>query len=280
MKKSLSFLILISLFTLVVPDSAFAGKAFKVCLNPNTGQIKAKKKCSAKKGEVMLDGNSLGTLAIGPEGPKGDKGDPGSQGPAGAQGPKGDKGSQGPAGAPGPKGTTGATGARGQSAFDPLPPGKTITGRFFRDVSQTTSFLEIESVVSEMPGRAGSTILNSSVVLKQNSVVNAECPTLSDCLGAATLATSNSKSSLCTGTAQFPTAPSGLICVYPFVFSNISFFALMSGGNHTIAASWLFDGTVDLGQTTFDATWAYTEPSTSSLKAIDEGFSPLKRLVK
>ena len=132
------------------------------------------------------------------------------------------QGPQGPTGAQGAKGDTGETGSRGQSAFDPLPAGKTITGRFYRDVSQTTSFFEVESAVSEMPGLAGSTIANSSVVLKQNSVVNAACPTLSDCVEAGTLATSNAKSSLCTGTAQLPTAPAGLVCVYPFVFDNIT----------------------------------------------------------
>lgn len=236
--------ILIALAIAFLPSTAFAAKKFKLCRD-SSGNIFAAKTCSFKKGETEID-------------------------PAELQGPTGETGAQGPQGA------TGESGARGINAYEPLPGAVTITGRFVREASQTSVNHEIESFTVEMAARAASNIPSANVVLKLNSVVSTACPDLSDCLHATTLAASLDKSDDCEGTAAQPTAPEGVVCVYPFSFKNITSFRLQSGGSHTFFASWQLDGAADLGHTFFDATWAYTEPSADSSLASQEQFAPVE----
>lgn len=233
--------------TLVLPSTADA-RNFRVC-QLQDGRILAKKKCNARKGEVEL---SIHSVAVA-----------GAPGPQGPQGPRGPQGVQGP---------------RGESAFEVLPPGTRIIGRMAREASQTTNFFEIESTTSEMFGRAGRPIPNSSLVLKINSAVQSACPVLSDCIEPVTLSNSLSKQNLCPGTAELPAAAPGIVCVYPFAFSNIWHFRLASGGNGVLFADWLLDGQVANGATYLDATWAYVEPNTSATTAqsgTGDGYQPI-----
>jgi len=95
-----------------IPNSAFAAKKFKLCLNPDTGKIIAKRKCKKTEQEVNLSFLQDFTVAT-VQGVQGLKGDQGDAGPAGLQGTTGDSGAQGSQGDPGPQGNQGIQGPQG-----------------------------------------------------------------------------------------------------------------------------------------------------------------------
>ena len=175
-------------------------------------------------------------------------------------------------GAPGINGTNGQDGA---SAFDIMPPGTTVTGRLTRLVSQLTNREEVESTFALIPGGAGNNLSQANIVLKVNAEVMDNCDPLESCITEDTLQFALDKSALCTGTAAQPTAPPGLVCVYPFDFDNIINFAMTSGGNEYFSAEWNFAGDVDSGLTYLDATWAYTEPATGAQLRSAGQYAPL-----
>lgn len=118
--------------SLLFPSISLAAKKFRLCLNPDSGKIIAKRRCKASEQEVNIAFLQDFTVATaeGTQGPKGDQGDTGPQGPkgdtgaigpVGLQGPQGDQGESGAPGTPGAQGPQGAPGPQGPQGPQGLP---------------------------------------------------------------------------------------------------------------------------------------------------------------
>jgi hypothetical protein len=117
---------------------------------------------------------------------------------AGTPGPAGATGARGPAGA---NGANGANGPRGFSAWDTMPSGVTVTGRFY-DLS-----------------RSGAT----ATAVIHNVNFPAKAPAAPTGLGFGNDAFAQTTTDpACTGTYTAPTAPPGHVCVYLDGFSGLS----------------------------------------------------------
>ena len=155
---------------------------------------------------------------------------------------KGQTGPGGPAGAAGPAGATGPAGPRGFSAWERIPSGLTLTGRF-GGASQAAAPGELAPAIAHLPGRADQ-------VLKKG--VN-----LFFAPSASVTAGSNGPTdAACSGSIANPTAPVGKVCVYvstqnahvqfasnDYYFSD-SFFTLVltadAAGTFATPAAWAY----------------------------------------
>jgi hypothetical protein len=159
-------------------------------------------------------------------------------------GPEGPTGPAGPAGQTGSAGADGAQGPAGRGVLEPLRTGETITGGFWL---QGRAFVAGEVEADFIPLGA----------LTQDPIVTADA--FINGVGAEP----------CTGSSTTPTAPLGVLCVYPASTFNVAarqlanvtttdaarrrgFSALI-----TSAAGGTGGGSAEYG---FSAVWAYTEP--------------------
>ncbi|MET0305941.1 MAG: hypothetical protein ABW196_06905 [Solirubrobacterales bacterium] len=150
----------------------------------------------------------------GPRGPKGATGPAGPAGPvgpagtAGPQGPKGDKGDTGPKGEKGEKGDKGLKGDKG-APWTPdgtLPSGATETGAWaFGEATKGPIFVPISFAIPLAEPLDGEGCGFEGVC--EVHFINQEGKELVP-LGEPVVST------VCTGTAAAPTAPSGNLCVY------------------------------------------------------------------
>jgi hypothetical protein len=161
-----------------------------------TASAKAKKGPRGPKGATGPAGPAG---AQGPAGPAGAKGDAGANGANGAAGPTGPTGAAGAKGATGAAGATGATGAAGQAGFpDTLPSGKTETG-YWALVGAGTSGFTGTAIGFPIPLKEGGAE-GSAFAFTLTQTQNEEFGT-----------------SGCAGSAEKPTAPPGVLCVYTAV---------------------------------------------------------------
>lgn len=110
-------------------------------------------------------------------------------------------GTAGPTGATGATGPAGAAGPRGFSAWDTIPQGVTVTGRFF-DAGRTAGTTGIREENINFPARLPAPPTNWG-------------------FGADTFPFTPNDAA-CTGTFLNPTAPAGRVCVYVEHLSNFS----------------------------------------------------------
>jgi hypothetical protein len=172
---------------------AYAAKKYLIT---STKQISPSvlKQLQGKAGAAGAPGAAGVQGAQGPAGPAGPAGSGGPKGETGPAGAKGEKGATGAAGATGAKGATGASGATGFT--ETLPSGKTETGTW-----NVTLFATIEtfptaatSISFPIPLSEGS---NKAFAFDAERTQKEEFGT-----------------SGCTGSAEAPTAPKGVLCVY------------------------------------------------------------------
>ncbi len=268
MGSKISASILFALVTMAVASTAVADKVcLQTTVNKKTFKVTNKGVIAAQcpKGYTELVDTS--TL----QGPAGARGPAGAQGPAGAPGRNGAKGDTGNAGSTGPKGDKGD---RGPSAFDTIPTGTTVRGVIggipFQDSGGSP---EDSWVMQSLPAPASQPIGKADIIIARTATVTAACPTLTTCFHENEL---TKDSSVCTGTADLPTAPAGKVCIYPYRFDRM---AKVLGSNGVVRGfdsqnqpSW--QGTDDSNVygfgiyfrnlssylATFSATWAYTAP--------------------
>ena len=273
--------------SLFVSTAAQAQSPMVACANSLSGNVVVRKRCAKSEravriGDLMTQGpaGSVGPKGdTGTQGPKGDAGAQGAHGATGAQGFKGDTGVQGATGPMGPMGTQGLQGAtgvsgpqgvvgpqgavgpqgpqgiRGESAFEPIPAGRTVFGVVAADYYGSTAQTTWSSSVS-LPAAAPAPFGNEVTVVKNNTEVDNECGGAT-CLHDDELAYSNN----CTGTFTAPTAPPGWICIYPASVSNanqIRGLAVPSGSSrYGFVVRWR---NTSVGGTSLRAVWAYTAP--------------------
>ena len=153
------------------------------------------------------------------------------------RGVRGSRGPQGPAGLPGP---------RGQSALDPIAPGRTVTGHFVYDGNSPTGVTSDYAQYVALPAPARAPLTDEQVnFAPANGVIDGDVE--------------------CTGTRTNPTAPPGKVCLYLGGHATdlrIEGAALEGGGSSdAFEVRWLDDGTDD--DSFLWGTWAYTAPATS-----------------
>ena len=98
--------VVVSCLIIALPHAQAA--SLKICKTTD-GRLLVKSKCSAKKGETLLDVTAM----VGPTGQTGPQGSAGPAGATGSSGAQGAAGQTGPAGTAGPSGATGPTGPSG-----------------------------------------------------------------------------------------------------------------------------------------------------------------------
>ena len=126
--------------------------------------------------------------------------------------------------------------------------------------------MEIMSTLGSFPALSAEILPANHVILKITAAVSNACPTLSDCIEAQTLANALANSDKCPGTPEQGQAAERYVCIYPFTFNNLVQFELYGNSRSQFSADWFLNGTVNQGQTTLDAPWAYTQPSTAAFR--------------
>jgi len=232
-KTTLTAVCLVGLLISNAPDAHAKkkkrrGRKSVMCLDDITGAITGRRKC--KDGETQLDGSSLGTLALGPQGEQG------AQGNQGDQGEKGD---------------------RGLSGYNKIPALKTVKGVVGgRFMDQGMGIVTRKYMVHEtLRGEAPLLFTNENVIVKNTAAcgANPACIHVED--SAAVL------QDKCTGSFENPTAPIGIVCIYPSAISNaeeIRGYAIPNdAGRQGFALEW--EGPL-AGQSRVEATYAYKAP--------------------
>lgn len=292
MKRSLVFSAILGLAFVASTAEAQPKPPRFACVNRGSGAIELRTKC--RTGEERLSTKTLAAMTIGVQGPQGPAGLPGARGemgpigpqgpvgPAGAQGeigpvgPRGETGPQGPMGARGevgPAGARGETGAqgpvgprgevgpqgpigpRGPSAFETMPSGTTVYGAVgaLMQVTGANQTVGATESLHAMPTTAHS---NASIIVANTNAVDSECG------GRTCLADEEfSRSALCTGTIDSPSAPPGYLCIYPAGAENaknIRATALPNDrGSFGFYLRWDSHGA---GGTSVRGVWAYQAP--------------------
>lgn len=270
-------------------QSAAYAQRMVACTNIN-GTILVKRRCSATEQRLSVS-QLKSTSIVGPRGEQGAQGERGEQGPqgapgvqgpqgpmgpigpSGAQGAQGERGergergltgpqgipgltgAQGQVGAQGPQGPVGPMGPRGESAFNTIPAGRTVygvVGGEFRNTVENAEWVTLSS----LPAMAPIAFNDQQVIIKNNTVVDNGCGGAS-CLSAEELAHTH----LCTGSAAAPTAPPGVVCIYPThdlnAFNLWGFGTPNGAGQIGFAVKWK---AVNTGRSSFRGVWAYTAP--------------------
>lgn len=110
------------------------------------------------------------------------------------KGNAGPKGADGVVGAQGLPGAAGAAGQRGASSWDEIPSGQTVVGSFYELRANNVAGLNAISI--NLPGKMNKQVGAGNINFAPSAVASDDDAT-------------------CTGTASAPTAPAGLICIYP-----------------------------------------------------------------
>jgi hypothetical protein len=191
----------------------------------------------------------------------------GSTGAAGAPGANGANGAQGPQGPQGPQGLQGAQGAKGDAGAwggGTVPSGKTVRG--FMGAPGSAESNVVQYRFASIPGGAPVPLDNEKIVVKITTKMRPRCGgfTGTGCLDP----DQKSRQSVCTGDDANPTAPPGVLCIYPTFFSDSNIY------DDTLGAEAL-DNVTGVGaglgfqvryatkvatRDYFEAVWAYTSP--------------------
>lgn len=167
----------------------------------------------------------------------------GPAGATGARGATGATGARGATGATGPAGPAGSTGPRGTSAWDTIPSDTTVTGRIYTaTIATATGQAVVENV--NLPAVAPTGLDNGHV----NFAADSSTTTTDD-------------DGTCTGSYEQPTAPAGKVCLYMGSSSGLGSIVGDAWFDHGGGAFYVVGTTtVDSGQVSIYATWAYTAP--------------------
>jgi hypothetical protein len=223
-------------------------------------------------------GTSGSAGAAGLAGLRGESGPRGETGEAGATGPQGSQGEAGPNGESGVTGATGATGAAGVSAIDSLPAGQTERGVL---TGQEVASEEEQEFLAEatLPVPAPVPVIAKDVVVAGG-------------VAGPTGESTDKAGGACKGNAAAPTAPPGLVCLYPTIQGNLlrapEGWEILAGkaptgsasggagaGKVTILGTRYGFGvryiSAEPGITTVSYIWAYTAPGAEPEEEAEEG---------
>ena len=157
------------------------------------------------------------------------------------QGPRGRPGFPGPAGPTGAAGKDGAPGAPGRSALEPLRSGETIRGVVGGDFDANAAGNDF-GVLETFPIPAPQPVEDANIVVDGGD---------------------DDEANRCTGTAAAPSAPPGVVCIYPtgVVLNAIGFRGkdVIVGGSSRFGFELLW-AAADPGDTLLQAIWAYQAP--------------------
>lgn len=209
----------------------------QVCVQPS-GNLLVKQKCG--RGETAA---TLATIT--------------ASGQAGAQGPQGVQGNAGPAGAKGEKGDVGPAGKNGIGSFEPVPSGLTVTGLMGDSTCVGTLLSPTLGREIFVSVKSSTNLPDENVVVKDTAAVVATCPDLTKCYTAEEISVLHK----CTGTPNNPTAPPGVVCIYPTDFRGPQSLRAKGKGGYGFSVSWtgqLVSSSLSCG--VFEAVWAYTAP--------------------
>lgn len=124
------------------------------------------------------------------------------------------------------------------------------TGTF--GTTTTATGTGVFSVVSNLPFAVSNGLSSQNVVIAPTGAVINSCATTADCL-----ATGETGARVCTGSASAPTAPSGVLCIYPTVVINAFNISASGsqGGTNFFRVSW---NSTNTGATEFAGVWAFS----------------------
>lgn len=138
----------------------------------------------------------------------------------------------------------GSTGPRGQSAWDTIPSGQTVTG--VNGFAGTYPSDRIQNLAIPLPGKAPVALTTGNVNIASDIFTE-----------------TTDDDATCTGTSAAPTAPRGKVCIYPY-FATYSDLVLLNGASATqlptdaFFVAWQMKTPATSTQLFF--TWAYTAP--------------------
>jgi hypothetical protein len=234
---NLRILTLLGVLFATLPISSNAATSTNIICVTSKGQMVTRAKC--RKGETALSVSYIQSLsptvkgevgtqglpgnqgAIGPKGDKGDKGEPGIQGAVGLTGPigpTGAKGDQGVSGVAGIQGLTGPKGDVGQGALETLKSGQTIRGIFGTGwVPPTINSPYNYFFTISFPAPIPQNVSSEMIAIEDTPPFLAGCSScnLSDQIQPI------ERYSVCQGSSTNPTAPPGMICLYPTFWEGI-----------------------------------------------------------
>lgn len=157
------------------------------------------------------------------------------------RGPSGRQGLPGQAGPAGPAGPAGKDGAPGRSALEPLHSGETIRGVVGGDFDANAAGNDF-GVLETFPVPAPQPVNDANVVVDGGD---------------------DDEANRCTGTPEAPSAPPGVVCIYPTsVVANATGFRgkdVIVGGSSRFGFELLW-AAEDPGDTLLQAIWAYQAP--------------------
>jgi hypothetical protein len=212
-----------------------------------SGGLSGKQKKEVEKIAKKYAGKPGAPGAAGAKGDTGAKGDAGAKGEAGPAGPQGQPGPQGPQGVQGPQGPAGTTGFTSS-----LPAGSTETGTFASTYRNGSEGAQVWVPISFSIPLAAAKEQNAAFYMsekRKEEEENEEIP-----------------ASGCEGSVGHPTAPEGVLCVYPAAEtlegSTFLGFSLNEGaeGYQTAGAALLFFVGGAGGGLEVVGTWAVTAP--------------------
>jgi hypothetical protein len=127
-----------------------------------------------------------------------------------------------------------------------------LVGGEFRNTENNAEWVTLAA----LPAMAPVTFNDVQIVVRNNTVVDNACG------GASCLSTEElSQTHLCTGSFAAPTAPPGIICIYPthdLNASNLWAFSVPgNAGQFGFAVKWKAPAA---GRSSFRGVWAYTAP--------------------
>ena len=186
-------------------------------------------------GKLQARDFAPGQLPAGPQGAAGAAGPAGPIGPAGDAGPQGVAGAAGKDGAPGPAGPRGEEGPDGRSALSTLREGEQVRGA----IASSELVLPNDASGGIAYATSGSLPMQAPSTITQADVVGSDEPA----------------GHRCTGSFTSPSAPEGVLCVYPSGASNAAGFQADGLARFGFRLSWI--APKESVQTSFAATWAY-----------------------
>lgn len=159
-------------------------------------------------------------------------------GPTGPSGPQGARGRSGPRGARGLTGARGPKGDPGRSALTPLASGEKVRGVFSGSSGPTTG--EMSTGVT-LPIPAPTALDDAHVVVKGGA---------------------DNGDASCQGSYSAPSAPSGIVCVYPASDTNAANERGVVPGSRATRYGFVvaWDAVSSTIPTQFEGAWAYTAP--------------------
>jgi hypothetical protein len=131
-----------------------------------------------------------------------------------------------------------------------IPPGETVKGSIFEIACGSFGSFNVSLFLAPYPFK----LKSENTIVRATPAVTSECVNLGDCLNSEEVA----QQSQCTGSFSNPTAPPGMVCIYPDVFFNVRGIQASGSGGYGFYGFWsTAPGT---SCSNFSANWAFTAP--------------------